>query len=203
MTMTKSFLMSLGAGALAATMATFGLARPVMADDMGFMRHGQVSMVVSTSPPHLSGPFTNLAVKDGLLTGTVKGRFYTASIGAGHVEGAGPDGGITLDLHRGADGALQIKGKWNGQDVNLTFSSERIRGLVVRQAAGPGRAFESCEYDIGKEKPGVAGGNAFCLGDETPLRYELQPGVTGAFDQPDVALLVLAYLAAPPVLPVS
>ena len=167
------------------------------------LHHGAVTMRLTSSPLRLSGPGTDLMVRGTTLSGLLEDGRYDVELSAQRAEGQGPEGRVSLSFTRGAEGALAVRGEWNGQPVQLTFTSSTIEGRLVHHVGGTDRALESCRYDIDETAGKVVSGLSTCLGEASSLRYTVDPVATLPFNQPDVATMMIAYLAAAPAAPRS
>jgi hypothetical protein len=171
------------------------------------LRHGAVEMRLSTTPvPRLTGPGTDLAFHDDVLpgfdvlSGVVADGRYDVRIQDGHAEGSGPRGKVSLDLiERGH--ALQMKGIWNGERVDLTFTDQGISGRMVHHLNGGARAVESCRVAVDEHKGPLVMGEVKCLGHGVPLAYTIRPAPLLHLHRPQVALLLLTYFTAAPSAP--
>jgi hypothetical protein len=165
------------------------------------LRHGTVEMQLTTSPePWLIGPGTNLSVVDGRLEGTFEDGHFDVAVSSTRAEGVGPRGKIALDLTSG-DHSLHMKGLWNGQKVDLTFTDRGVTGKLVHHVSGSGRAVESCRLGMDRNKGALVMGPMTCLGSDVPLYYTIKPAPRLHLHRPDVALLLLTYFAAAPSAP--
>jgi hypothetical protein len=147
----------------------------------------------------LSAPEARLQIHDGELVGRVKGGFYDVRIRPEGAKGTGSFGAIDVRIVR-KGAAYSIEGTWNGGPVSFDVRPGAIRGTAMRHVSSSERGFENCWFDVEKQwrRPAYSG-REDCLGSVTPLRFELLPhGAADVTDQ-EAAILVIAYLLAPPV----
>lgn len=163
------------------------------------LRHGTVEMNLTLSPqPQLTGPGTNLVAEPDMLSGTVQDRRYDVAIANDRAEGLGPRGKISLALTAVGEHALQVKGLWNGEKVDLVFSDHGISGRMVHHVAGGGKAVQSCRVGVDRRKGAFILGPVDCLGQPVGLFYTIKPAPLLHMHRPEVALLLLGYLSSAP-----
>jgi hypothetical protein len=94
--------------------------------------------------------------------------------------------------------ALDIAGLWNGGDLHMIVGPKGIRGTALKQISDQERGYQSCRYQIMKlpQRPAYSG-LADCLGT-SPLRFELSEAAPSDLTDEENAILLVAYLAAPP-----
>ena len=152
---------------------------------------------IDATPARLVGDDAGLTLENGWLTGRLEGGAYRVQVTADHARGVGPLGAVDVRIQRVA-GGFDVAGKWNGGDLHLVVRRDDIRGTALKQISDEQRGYQSCHYDIHRRagSPRYTG-LAECLG-ENPIRVDLQPTASNALGDEQSAILLVAYLAAPP-----
>jgi hypothetical protein len=146
----------------------------------------------------LVGPSTRLAVDGDVLAGRVNGGAYAVQIGADGAHGRGPLGPIDLRIRRLARG-YALDGTWNGGPVSFVVAGDTLRGSADRPVSDEERRFERCRYDVEKLRGKASyAAREECLEVDSPLRFDL-PAQGSTLDDPRTAMMLIAYLVAPPV----
>jgi hypothetical protein len=152
---------------------------------------------IDAHPARLVGDEAGLTIKDGWLSGPLEGGAYRVQVATDHARGAGPLGAVDVRIQRVA-GGFDVAGVWNGGDLHLVVGRDEIRGTALKQISDEQRGYESCHYDIQRRAGSTHyTGLAECLG-ENPIRLDVQPTVRNAMTDEQNAILLVAYLAAPP-----
>lgn len=153
---------------------------------------------IAENPPRLIGKDADLTIEHGALAGRLEGGTYHVNITPDSATGQGPLGPIDVHIKHVARG-YDLSGLWNGGQVHFLVGESGARGHLLKQISAEDRGYESCQYDIQKlrRQPGYSGLSE-CLGDDHPLRFEVQPRLAGDMSQEQNAILLLAYFAAPP-----
>jgi hypothetical protein len=153
---------------------------------------------IDESPPKLVGREANLEIDNGVLHGRLEGGAYNVSITPVSAKGTGPMGAIDVRIKPVARG-YDVAGLWNGGHVHFVVGDQRTRGHLLKQISSEDRGYESCRFDLEKlrNRAGYSGIED-CLGEESPIRYEVTPNLAGEMTREQTAILLLAYFAAPP-----
>jgi hypothetical protein len=157
----------------------------------------QVRDEIDEGPPRLEGQKTDLRIDAGILHGHLGGGDYNIKVSADRAQGSSPLGPTDVRIVRRGSG-YEVAGTWNGGRLDLLVDDHGARGDVMKQVSPEERGYQACHYDIEPTGRGpVYSGLAECLGYE-PLRVELVPTPSSALDDEQNAILLVAYLAAPP-----
>jgi hypothetical protein len=184
---------------------------------MGLARGARWS-VLSVQPPHLSGPFFELILREHVLTGWVSGE--TAPGGAlrvriepDHVAGFGPLGPVAMDIDEQPE-RLSVEGLWNGQRCKLAFTPEGMRATVADNTRPAVRApldrlglglepparDSSCQYVLDHHEPdGGLSGTSICAGMPQQTRLEIPAVADALLTRAELVTVLVAFLSAPPV----
>jgi len=187
------------------------------APQIGLSRGARWS-VLSLEPPHLSGPFFELILREHVLTGWVSGE--TAPGGAlrvriepDHVAGFGPLGPVAMDIDEQPD-LLAVEGLWNGQRCKLAFTPEGMRATVADNARPAVRSpldrmgiglqplarDSSCQYVLDHRDPdGGLSGTSICAGMPQQTRLEVPAIADALLTRAELVTVLVAFLSAPPV----
>jgi hypothetical protein len=154
---------------------------------------------VDERPGQLLGPGAQLSVAGDLLAGRINGGRYDLKMVAGGAAGSGPLGAIDVHVAQVAQG-YDVEGIWNGARISFVVSKNAIRGSALRQVSGEDPGLESCSYDVEKLwRRTVYAGRETCPGLDTPVRFDVQPANATGLDDQTTAVLIIAYLLAPPI----
>ena len=158
----------------------------------------RIRVKLMDDPPGLVGPGVSLVVQQGVLSGELQGRPVNVNITANHAEGTGPGGKVLLDWTTNSDGSLAMRGVWNDHKVNLDFGARGITGRLMQSTTPTGQGVKSCHFDINEIAKGATlSGLSECLGYSEPVRYSIQPARNAELNNPDVALLLVAFFESP------
>jgi hypothetical protein len=148
----------------------------------------------------LVGSDTHLTVgRDDVLHGTIKGGEYDVAIEPDRAHGRGPLGPIDVRLQSAA-GGYRVEGLWNGEPVSFIVTKDAIRGSADRRRSELDQGSETCRYAVERLRGRASfGGYEDCLGMPNPLRFEVQGGSSATRADQRTAVLLVAYLVAPPV----
>jgi hypothetical protein len=157
----------------------------------------QVKDTIEGHPERLVGPYARLSIRQGVLTGRLERGAYNVRITPQSARGTGPLGAVDVKIKRMGT-SFDIAGKWNGGDLHLVLGPDGIHGTAMKQISDEDRGYQSCRYEIARlpRRPGLSG-VAECLGT-SPLRFEVQPTTPSDLTDEENAILLVAYLAAPP-----
>jgi hypothetical protein len=153
--------------------------------------------VIGGHPDRLVGPYAHLTIEHGVLTGRLERGAYNVAITPTSAKGTGPLGPVNLKIKR-IGNAFDLAGLWNGGDLHFVIAPDDIHGTAMKQISDEDRGYQSCRYEFTR----LAGrrgysGLAECLGVE-PLRFDVQPTTSADLTDEQNAILLIAYLAAPP-----
>jgi hypothetical protein len=163
------------------------------------LARGTQVMQLLADPPRLLGAETDLSIQGQRLTGVLAGGRYEAQMSDERIEGSGPYGKIDVRITRGP-GSISLEGTWNGQPMNVSFAPGAMRAKVIRRATTEGKGLERCDYDLDQPRGEVLSGFVQCLGKADQLRVSLQTIDPSVLLGRDTALMLAAFLAAPPAL---
>jgi hypothetical protein len=157
----------------------------------------QVRDTIDGHPERLVGPYARLTIKHGVLTGRLERGAYNVRITPQSAKGAGPLGAVDVKIKR-VGTSFDVAGVWNGGDLHFVLGPDGIHGTAMKQISDEDRGYQSCRYEIAKvpRRSGLSG-LAECLG-ANPLRFEVQPTTSSELTDEENAILLVAYLAAPP-----
>jgi len=182
------------------------------------LRRGGAWSTLTIRPPHIIGPSANLILKDGVLSGAMAGAHLHVRISEGGAEGYAPTGSVALDF-RPVMGGLDVTGTWNGYHVHLTFTDGAVGGTVVNggtsmtldprsqsgsqmlgNPSGPGVAsYATCQYVLEERGgEGTLDGFSTCAGMPEQTRLEVPRIVRAYLTRPELVVVLVALLAAPP-----
>jgi hypothetical protein len=194
-----SFVALIAARATAAAREDVGLPRSVDVASNLVLHRGAETMTLVTAPPRLLGLGTDLSVEGGRLAGVLDGGRYDVTVTGDHALGSGPRGRIDVALRRTSD-RLELDGTWNGRALHLALGPGEVRGTVVRPVSTEGSGVESCRLGLEPLRDGSLNGPVECLGHGDPLRMSLDPVDARVLTDTGTALLLVAFIASPPVL---
>jgi hypothetical protein len=152
---------------------------------------------IDEHPARLVGDDANLTIKNGWLTGRLERGAYRVQITPDRAVGTGPLGRVDVRIRRAGD-AIDVSGIWNGGDVHVVLGPDRIEGRALKQISDEQRGYQSCRYEL--DRGAVSRhytGLAECLGQQ-PLRMDVAPRLQADLRDEENAVLLVAYLAAPP-----
>jgi hypothetical protein len=190
--MTKVAAVAVSLAAVTAGCASSGNARP------GEFPDRSADRIIDAGSARLVGPDASLHLDHGVLAGTLEGGSYRVAVTSDSARGSGPLGPIDLQI-KSVAGGHDLSGVWNGGPVHFLIGDQGARGELLRQISAGNPGQESCDYDIKKlHNKATYSGIARCLGEEHPLRFDLQARAPAALTGEENAILLLAYFAAPP-----
>jgi hypothetical protein len=157
----------------------------------------QVKDTIDAHPERLVGPYARLTIKQGLLTGRLEQGAYNVRITPQSAKGMGPLGVVDVKIKR-VGTSFDIAGLWNGGDLHFVLGPDGIHGTAMKQISDEDLGYQSCRYEITRvPRRSALSGLAECLGAR-PLRFEVQPTTPSILTDEENAVLLVAYLAAPP-----
>jgi hypothetical protein len=183
-----------GCGGLNASARSEADARPEIA-----IQRGATWSTLSFAPPRIIGPSVQLELSNGGLRGFAGGGAMDVHIGNGEASGFGPNGPVSISVEN-HDGQTLVGGMWNGGTVHFTFAAGELHGSVIRRSGGRRLAGEqSCGYELGgTDARGALVGTSTCGGMPQATRLEIDPRVPRLMTSTELAVVLVAALAAPP-----
>jgi hypothetical protein len=115
--------------------------------------------------------------------------------------GFGPRGPVNLSVTKQGE-RTEVQGTWNGAPAHLVFDPCGLRGsLVVRRGRTAAEEI-SCSYQLERREPGGAlVGFSTCAGMPQDARLEVDAAIQTVLSPPELAVFLVAALAAPPFAP--
>jgi hypothetical protein len=196
--MGKTWIRTVGAAILSLALGSAAGADPrrfIPPNTTGQLGHVDLRLVAD--PPGLVGPGVNLVVQDGVLSGELQGHAVNVNVGGSRAEGTAPGGKVSLEWTKDAAGTLAVRGVWNDHKVNLDFRANSITGRLMQSVTPTGDGVKSCRFHINQEKGANLSGLSECLGYSEPVRYSIQPAAQAELNNPEVALLLIAFFESP------
>jgi hypothetical protein len=171
---------------------------PAPGQDAIAIRRGATWATYSLALPRIIGPTAELKLKDGVLSGFMGGAAMNVTIRGNEASGFGPGGSVNLTLSDRDDG-VAVDGMWNDGPVHLVWEPSLLRGsVVVRHGRRVGQE-TSCGYQLDRIDPsGALTGSSTCAGMPQQTRLEMDAGITKRLTRPELAVLLVAALASPP-----
>jgi hypothetical protein len=157
------------------------------------------STVIPEHPGQLAGEDVRLRLDGDVLAGQIKGGTYQVKMVPGGARGTGPVGAIDVRIEKAGQG-YHVDGIWNDSRISFVVSKDAIVGTALRQVSGEDPGLESCWYDVEKlwHRSAYAGYEQ-CPGTANPMRLDVQPATTLGLGDETTAVLIIAFLVAPPV----
>jgi hypothetical protein len=153
---------------------------------------------IDERPGQLLGPDARLSLEGGVLAGQIKGGRYEVKMVPGGAQGSGPLGRVDVRIEPVAQG-YHVDGIWNGARISFVVGKNAIRGNALRQVSDEDRGLENCWYDVEKLwRRTVYAGHETCPGLDEPVRFDLKPATSLGLDDETTAVLMIAFLVAPP-----
>jgi hypothetical protein len=162
------------------------------------IRRGSTWATYSFALPRIIGPSVELQLKDGVLRGFMASRALDVTIRPGEAMGSGPSGPVNLRIVE-RDGQVEVDGLWNGAPAHLVVSPSILRGSVVVGRGRTGAQEVSCGYQLDRvESNGALAGSSACAGMPQETRLEVDSALREQLRPHELAVFLLAALAAPP-----
>jgi hypothetical protein len=156
------------------------------------------TVTTDTHPARLTAPDGRLTIEGDRLTGRIKGGTYAVQIAADRARGQGALGAIDVSVRKLGQG-FGIEGVWNGGPISFVVSDTAVRGSADRPQSDEDRSFASCHYDVEKLRGRATyAGREECLGVTNPVRFDLAAQAASGLHDARTAVLLIAYLLAPP-----
>jgi hypothetical protein len=175
--------------------AAAGGERPELA-----LRRGASWVSYRVAPPNITGPTANLALDRQGMRGFLDSRAVNVDIAPGRADGLAGSGPVQLII-TGQAGETAVDGMWNAGMVHVRFQPQRVTGTVVVRSWRTGGGLD-CGYQLARKQPeGSFDGLSTCAGLPLETRLELPAAVVRALDPDQLAVLLVAALAAPPLGP--
>lgn len=165
------------------------------------LRRGSAWTTYSFVLPRVLGPTAELQLKDGVLRGLMSSRALDVKIAATGASGFGPGGPASLQITE-RDGVMEVDGLWNGGPVHLTFGPHFVRGSAIVVRGRTGARELSCGYQLERvDASGAFVGSSTCSGMPQETRLEVHPAIRRLLSPSELAVFLVAALAAPPFSP--
>lgn len=164
------------------------------------IRRGSTWATYSFALPRIIGPTVELRLEHGILRGLMASRALNVTIRPGGADGFGPNGPVNLSI-TGREAGLEVHGMWNGGPVHLVLEPDVLRGSVIVRPRGAGEALEvSCGYRLDRvDAGGALVGSSACGGLPQDTRVEIDPRLRQQLAAHELAVFLIAALAAPPI----
>jgi hypothetical protein len=170
--------------------------RPAMA-----IRRGSTWVTYSFDLPRIIGPTVELRLQDGVLRGFMASRAMDVAMRPGDATGSGPSGPVNLTI-TDRDGKVEVHGLWNGAPAHLSLAPTSLRASLVVRPGRPGGQEVSCGYQLDRlEASGALVGWSACGGMPQETRLEVDPRLRQRLARHELAVFLIAALAAPPFSP--
>jgi hypothetical protein len=165
------------------------------------IRRGSTWVTYSFDPPRIIGPTAELRLEHGVLRGFMAAQALDVAIRPGDATGSGPSGPVNLTITE-RDGGIEVHGMWNGATAHLSLAPTSLRGSVVVRRGRPGGQEVSCGYQLDRlEANGALVGSSACGGMPQDTRVEVDPRLSREIARHELAVFLIAALAAPPFSP--
>lgn len=198
----KSYTIVMAIGALASSLlscATNGERRP--GQPTIAIRRGSAWATYSFALPRIVGSTAELRLEDGVLRGLMASRGMDVTIRPGQATGHGPTGPVNVTITEEQD-RIEVHGLWNGSPAHLTMSPSLVRASVVVGRGRTGANELSCGYQLDRLEPsGALVGSSACAGMPQETRLEVDTPLRAQLAPRELAVFLLAALAAPPLSP--
>jgi hypothetical protein len=163
------------------------------------LRRGGGWSTLSVALPDIIGPTFNLQLEGGELRGQVDSGSVHVKIQNNRADGFAPNGPVQLTIARAVDGALNVRGLWNGSPSHLTIRPDGVQGSVIQRPARYGKGERSCAYDLNNvDRQGAIVGSSTCSGMPLETSLEIDPRLRTKLRPEEQAVLLVALLSAPP-----
>jgi hypothetical protein len=198
----RNWRTAVGIGWLVSTLAacaTYGNNRPDR--PAVAIRRGSTWATYSFVLPRIIGPTVELQLKDGVLRGFIASRTVDVTIRPREAVGSGPSGPVSLTIAI-VDDRVEIDGLWNGAPAHLVVAPTSVRGSMVIRRGRAGAQEVSCGYQLDRvEANGAVAGSSACGGLPQDTRLEIDPRLRQLLAPHELAVFLVAALAAPPASP--
>lgn len=165
------------------------------------LRRGSAWATYSFALPRVIGPTAELQLKDGVLRGLMSSRALDVTVGPTEANGFAPGGPASLKISE-RDGVVEVDGLWNGGPLHLTFGPSFVRGSAIVARGRTGARELSCGYQLDRvDASGAFVGSSTCSGMPQETRLEVHPAIRRMLSPSELAVFLVAALAAPPFSP--
>jgi len=95
--------------------------------EIAIRRGPDAGMYLKVRPPLVVGPYSNMVIRKGRISGIHCGGGLDVTAGPGRISGFGPGGGVVEMEVWGDDADVSVEGLWNGAYGHLESTPESLR----------------------------------------------------------------------------